>query len=266
LNLRKVAIIIPCYNYGNFIREAVRSALDQEDIETELIVVDDGSTDPATLKLLDELRGRGIYVFRQSNKGLPSARNAGIRLTSAPYIVCLDADDIISPSYCSTCLEVLETQPDVGFVYSTTRVFGNQNKKWSNLPYSALHLLVDNYIPYSAMFRRQVWEEVGGFDETMRFGYEDWDFWLSAIEKGWRGFHIPKELFWYRKHGKSMLSFSNQRRKELITYLRRKHRNLYSKKQLLKLLKNESHQIPRVVGVLFKEKVLRSLINLYRSL
>ncbi|OIQ52767.1 chondroitin synthase [Moorella thermoacetica] len=257
----KVAIIIPCFNYGNFINEAVRSALDQ-DIETELIVVDDGSTDPATLKVLDELRTRGIYVFRQSNRGLPSARNTGIRLTSDPYIVCLDADDIISPSYCSTCLEVLETQPDVGFVYSTTRVFGNQNRHWSNLSYSALHLLLDNYIPYAAIFRRRVWEEVGGFDENMLFGYEDWDFWLSAIERGWRGFHVPEELFRYRKHGKSMLSSSNQRRKELKKYLRRKHHSLYSPAGILKLLKDESFQIPRVAGVIFKEKILRPLYSL----
>lgn len=180
----KVTIIIPCYNYGEFVEEAVRSALDQ-DTKTELIIVDDGSTDLETIKVLNNLRARGIFVFRQSNKGLSSARNVGIKLTSAPYIVCLDADDIIAPSYCSTCLRVMEAHHDIGFVYTATRIFGNYNRLWSNLPYSALHFLIDNYIPYSAMFRRQVWEEVGGFDENMRYGYEDWDFWLSAIEKGW---------------------------------------------------------------------------------
>ncbi|ADL07268.1 glycosyltransferase family A protein [Thermosediminibacter oceani] len=261
----KVAIVIPCYNYGEFVEEAVHSALSQ-DTKIELVIVDDGSTDPETLRVLDRLRARGIYVYRQSNRGLPGARNTGIRLTSAPYIVCLDADDIISPSYCSTCLEVLEKQPDVGFVYSTTRVFGNQNKQWSNLSYSALHLLVDNYIPYSAMFRRKIWEEVGGFDENMRLGYEDWDFWLSAVEKGWRGFHIPEGLFWYRKHGKSMLSSSNQHRKELKNYLRRKHHNLYSHKAILKLLKDEPFRIPRAFGALIKEEILRPLKNLYNSL
>lgn len=260
---KKIAVIIPCYNYGNFIKKAVCSALDQVGVEIELVVVDDGSTDSYTLKILDELRKNGIYVFRQSNKGLPSARNAGIRLTSAPYIVCLDADDIISPSYCSVCVEILETKPEVGFVYPTTRVFGDQNRKWSNLSFSTLHLLVNNYIPYSAMFRRQVWEDVGGYDEDMRFGYEDWDFWLSAVEKGWRGFHVPEELFWYRKHGKSMLTYSNQRRKELINNLRHKHRSLYSKEMIAKLVKDEFSQIPRVIGAMLKEMVLRPLINLY---
>lgn len=257
----KVAVVITCYNYGEYVEEAVSSVLGQN-VEIELVVVDDGSTDSKTINVLEALKARGVFVFRQPNKGLPGARNSGIRLISVPYIVCLDADDIIAPSYCSTCLRILEANHDVGFVYSTTRVFGKKNKRWSNLSFSALHLLVDNYVPYAAMFRRQVWEEVGGFDENMRFGYEDWDFWLSAIERGWRGFHVPEELFWYRKHGKSMLSSSNQRRNELKNYLRRKHHSLYSPAGVFKLLKSEPLQAPRVVGAIFKEKAFRPLYSL----
>lgn len=261
--MAEVAVIITCYNYGKYVEQAVQSAISQ-DITVEIIVVDDGSTEVSTLEVLERIRKAGILVYRQSNRGLPGARNSGIRLARAKYIVCLDADDIIGEQYCSTCLEALKSTADIGFAYTITRVFGQKNKLWSNLSFSKLHLLVDNYFPYSAMFRRELWEDIGGFDENMRFGYEDWDFWLSAIERGWRGFHIPKELFWYRKHGKSMLSSSNQRRKELKNYLRRKHHSLYSPTGILKLLKDEPFQIPRALGALLKEEILRPLNSLLR--
>jgi glycosyltransferase involved in cell wall biosynthesis len=252
----KVAVIIPCYNYGKFVEEAVQSALNQ-DIKIELIVVDDGSTDPGTLDILKRLRKAGIFILRQPNGGLPKARNAGIKVTSGKYIVCLDADDLIKQSYCSSCLSVMKARPEVGFVYPTTRVFGNENKLWSNMKFSCLHLLVDNYIPCAAMFRRKVWEEVGGFAEGLKDGYEDWDFWLAAVEKGWRGYHIPEALYWYRKHGQSMLSSSNLQRKELKKILRQKHRSLYSPHRIFSMIRKEYFFLPRVARAWVKETLFR---------
>ena len=256
----EVAVIITCYNYGKYIKQAVLSAIGQ-DVPVEVIVIDDGSTDISTLEVLDNIRKEGVLIHRQPNRGLPGARNSGVKLAQAKYVVCLDADDIIHKRYCSTCLEVLKSRTDIGFVYTTTKVFGHKNKLWSNITFSKLHLLLDNYIPYSAMFRRELWENIGGFDENMRFGYEDWDFWLAAVEKGWSGFHVPENLFLYRKHGESMLSSSNRCRKELKNYLRRKHKGLYSPGGILKLLKEEPFHIPRALGALLKEEVLRTLVR-----
>lgn len=252
----EVAVIIPCYNYGKFVEEAVQSALNQ-DIKIELVIVDDGSTDPYTLEVLEKLRKKGIFIYRQANGGLSKARNTGVSLTSAEYLVCLDADDIIQPAYCSSCYQVMLSRPKVGFVYSTTRVFGGENRLWSKNPFSILHLLIDNYIPCAAMFRRRLWEENGGFAEIMEYGYEDWDFWLSAVEKGWHGFHLPQAFFWYRKHGQSMLSSSNIQRKKLKKILRCRHRSLYSFRYISRLTKSEFLFIPQVLRAAFKEIFFR---------
>jgi glycosyltransferase involved in cell wall biosynthesis len=256
------SIIIPCYNSGEYLREAVESAMAQ-DMGVELVVVDDGSNDPRTISVLDSLRSEGIRVHRQENKGLPEARNAGIRLTSAEYVVCLDADDILKPAYCSACREILQSRTDIGFVFSTTQVFGTQNKLWSKARYSGLHLLVNNYIPYSAMFRRQLWEQAGGYSGDMRGGYEDWDYWLSALEKGWKGYHIAQPLFLYRKHGKSMLSSSNTQRRRLKRLIQARHPDLFSFKGLKPLLAEEKFLIPRFLYAWAREEFLE---NIYRPI
>jgi glycosyltransferase involved in cell wall biosynthesis len=251
----RVAVVIPCFNYGKHIEEAVQSVLNQ-DIKTEMLVLDDGSTESGTLRVLEGLRERGLMVCRQSNTGLPGARNAGIEKTSSEFIVCLDADDTIEPSYCSSCLNVLLSRPEVGFVYTSTRVFGRKNKVWSNVSYSGLHLLAENYIPSSAMFRRKIWRDTGGFSEEMRTGYEDWDFWLSAAEADWSGYHVPELLFNYRKHDRNMLQSSNDSRKELKRILRQRHGKSYSSANILKLALSELPALPRV-----SLAVLKQLIN-----
>jgi glycosyltransferase involved in cell wall biosynthesis len=250
----EVAVIIPCYNSGQYLGEAVESARAQ-DIPVELLVVDDGSNDPATIAVLDRLKSEGTRVYRQENKGLAEARNAGIRATSARYAVCLDADDIFKPSYCRIGKEILQSRSDIGFVYATTQVFGTQNKLWSKAKYSGLHLLIDNYIPYSAMFRRQLWEQIGGFSKDMKGGYEDWDYWLSALEKGWKGFHVAQTLFLYRKHGTSMLSSSNLQRKGLKHIIRARHPELFSFHSVSSLMIQEKLMLPRFIGAVIKENI-----------
>lgn len=251
----RVAVVIPCYNYGKYIEEAVQSVLNQ-DIKTEMLILDDGSTESGTLHVLDHLRERGVAVYRHPNTGLPGARNSGIEKTSSEFIICLDADDAIEPSYCSSCLNVLLSRPEVGFVYTSTRVFGEMNKVWSNVSFSGLHLLAENYIPSSAMFRRKIWRDAGGFSEEMRTGYEDWDFWLSAAEAGWSGFHVPELLFNYRKHGHNMLQSSNTLRKELKRILRLRHRRSYSLSNILNLAVNELPALPRVGLAVLKQLIV----------
>ncbi|HAU32588.1 MAG: Glycosyl transferase family 2 [Desulfotomaculum sp. 46_296] len=250
----RVAVVIPCFNYGKYIEEAVQSVLNQ-DIKTEMLILDDGSTESGTIRVLDHLRKRGLVIYRHPNTGLPGARNSGIEKTSSEFIVCLDADDIIEPSYCSSCLNVLLSRPEVGFVYTGTKVFGKKNKLWSNVSYSCLHLLVENYIPSSAMFRRKIWLDAGGFSEEMRTGYEDWDFWLSAAEAGWRGYHVPELLFNYRKHDCNMLQSSNALRKELKRILRLRHRKSYSLSNILNLAVSELPALPRVSLAALKQLI-----------
>ncbi|MGE5423483.1 MAG: glycosyltransferase family 2 protein [Ignavibacteriales bacterium] len=252
-----VAVIITCFNYGRFITQAVDSVL-RQDMLVELIIVDDGSYDQATLAVLDNLRNQGITVYRQPNQGLSAARNTGISLTQAEFIVCLDADDMLKPEYCSTCYNAMQDRPEVGFIYTTTRVFGDRNKKWSNYSFSRLHLLWDNYIPYSAMFRRKVWEADGSYDSNPDIVYEDWDFFLTAIENGWEALHIDQELFMYRKHGVSLLTHANRKRKLAKTSLRDKHISLYRFSYIAALVRNEPWNLYRVIISKLKD-ILRGL-------
>lgn len=222
----EAAIVIACHNAGHYLADAVASAVAQT-VAVEVVVVDDGSDDPSTLDCLNQLRVRGIRVLRQQREGLPSARNAGYRATSAPFVACLDADDVLQPLYMETCLSVICADERLGFVYSTTRIFGDEWRAWGTRRFSPLSMLIDNRIPYSALTRRVAWESVDGYDRALNGGFEDWDFWLGLIEQGWEGQAVSGELFWYRKHGDTMLSRSLENRHRLRRELRSRHSRLY---------------------------------------
>ncbi|MHB1937969.1 MAG: glycosyltransferase family 2 protein [Acidobacteriaceae bacterium] len=223
-----VCVVIPCYNYGKYVKAAVESVL-RQDLKVAIVIVNDGSTDEFTLQQLEGLQRAGTTVLHQVNQGLPSARNNGISVSDADYIVCLDADDTIGSRFCSSCAAILDSQPTVAFVYPTTEIIGEGSRLWSHRKFCAPLLLLDNYVPSVAMFRRRAWEHVGGYDSAFLAGYEDWDFWLSLVEGGWTGYHIDQPLFFYRQHAGSMLRRSNLQRKHLTKLLRRKHAHLYER-------------------------------------
>ena len=122
----KVSVVIPCFNHGEFLPEAVRSAtaIERDDIET--IVVDDGSTDERTRKEMDALPAQGIKVIRQENKGLAAARNAGIAISRGEYILPLDADDRLRSGWIDHGIRILESNPQVGVVYGDAQCFGTR--------------------------------------------------------------------------------------------------------------------------------------------
>src|SRR5262245_10979391 len=94
-----VSVVIPCFNLGRYLGEAVESVRRQSRKPAELIIVDDGSTDAETLNLFERLAREGVTILRQANQGAPAARNYGIRNASGPYILCLDADDVLEPAF-----------------------------------------------------------------------------------------------------------------------------------------------------------------------
>lgn len=227
------AVIIPCFNYGKYLPAAVESALNQTLGNTEVIVVNDGSTEPLTLSVLKEIeKDPRISVINQENRGLPAARNAGIRVTGARYITCLDADDLIDPTYLEKAVTVLETRPDVGLAYSFAQLFGDVEEIWYTETLDPAKLLQYNHIPVVAVFRREAWEKVGGYDEDMRIGYEDWDFWLRLAREGYRGWLIPEPLFKHRRHGKTMTHRAQEKHVQLSIQLRKKYTRPAGAKQL----------------------------------
>jgi glycosyltransferase involved in cell wall biosynthesis len=232
-----VTVVVTCFNYGRFLDEAVRSALDQEGGPPRVIVVDDGSTDPETAAALGALPS-GVEVIRQPNAGLSAARNTGLRRADSRYLIVLDADDRLAPGALVALRAPLDTAWQVpadggpgtrlGFTYGRMRYFGAWEAEIPLPAYDPFKLLYRHTIGSTSLMHRAVFDAVGGFDPAFP-AFEDWDFWLTALERGYHGLQIPELTFEYRRHGSSMLTGARRRYRQLYRQLRRKHATLYTR-------------------------------------
>ena len=224
-----VSIIIPCYNQGEFLKDSVGSALAQTFKDCEVIVVDDGSDDERTKAAISKLPPQ-VRVLRTENRGLPAARNHGIAVAAGEFICCLDADDMLHRNYVSATAAALksDTSGEYGIVTTGVRNFGVETGTWRTSGFDTVRLLLGNCLHVASLFRKRCWEEVGGYDETLA-GYQDWEFWISIIEKGYKWVCIEDELFLRRCRTGSMLSRSDAVRRKLMTQIVTKHLDLYNR-------------------------------------
>jgi glycosyltransferase involved in cell wall biosynthesis len=224
----KLSVIIPCFNHGEFLPEAVASVTNTKRNDIELIVVDDGSTDERTCKEMDALVAQGIRIVRQENQGLAAARNAGILAARGEYILPLDADNRLRPGYIEHGIRILDANPELGVVYGDAQYIGTRTDRWRVGPFDRDRLLSWNYIDACAVYRRSIWEQNRGYDRMMPVqGVEDWDFWLGALEQGWQFEYVPEILFDYRVAEQSMLSRSLAFEAQIEEYIAKKHGLLY---------------------------------------
>jgi glycosyltransferase involved in cell wall biosynthesis len=191
--MNEIAVTIPCYNHGATVGQALDSVLAQTRPAVEIIIVDDGSTDLHTRQVLASLEKPRTRIVHTPNGGAAAARNHGIRLTSAPYIVTLDADDMLDPVYLEKTAGRLDARPDLGFVSTAIQTFEGASYIWTPPPCSLVNALTRGSAHVTSMFRRRLWEAVGGFDEAFSTA-EDLDFWISAMEEGFRGEVIDEPL------------------------------------------------------------------------
>jgi glycosyltransferase involved in cell wall biosynthesis len=198
----RVSVIIPCYNQGQFVEEAVNSVLAQTFDDFEIIIVNDGSTDALTNQILHAFNRPRTTVLHTDNQGLGPARNYGIRAGSGEYVLPLDADDRIGATYLEKAVQILEHNPNTGIVYSEAAFFGARSGLWKLKPYRFPDILLENVIFATAMFRRSDWEATGGYRADFAL-WEDYEFWLSIIELKRDVYRIPEVLFFYRKHPSS---------------------------------------------------------------
>jgi len=195
----KVAIIVPCYNQGEYLAECLESVFQQTFSDWICIVVNDGSTDK-TQDVVERFRQRDhrIYYFKQSNQGVAAARNNGINSCDSEFILPLDADDRLARSYLETTVKVLMSDRDINVVYSQCQLFGNTNQIFVLPNYSFSTLLRSNIITSTALYRRHDFKKTSGYDEVIS-GLEDWDFWLSLLDKDSQVIRIDQVLFYYRR-------------------------------------------------------------------
>ena len=257
--MKKVTVVIPCYNDGKYIEESIQSVLNQTYSNIEIIVVDDGSTDFFTKKVLSEQSWERTKVIYSTNKGPAAARNLGIEQGSGTYILPLDADDYIAPTYIAKAVQALEEDENRGIVYCRAAFFDKQRGEWDLPPYTLRRMLVDNVIFVTALFRKQDWITVGGFDAHIKGGMEDYDFWLSLIELGREVYQLQEVLFYYRKKKESRTTLFHQEREavgQTYQYIYEKHTQLYE------LHRSEYAMAMReewISHMLFKQKIKQRL-------
>jgi glycosyltransferase involved in cell wall biosynthesis len=215
----RVSIVIPCYNAGELLKEAVQSALAQTYDDLEVVIVDDGSTDPVTQHILLNASWPRTRWVRQSNAGPSAARNHAIRLAEGEYILPLDADDTIEPEYVAKAIAILDANPKVGVVYCKARKFGAEQGPWNLPAYTLRELVIDNVIFVTALFRKADWNAVGGYNEKLRHGVEDYEFWVKVVHLGREVVQLEDCLFNYRIQQKSRTSeFQEGRNVVVQTY------------------------------------------------
>lgn len=194
-----VSVIIPCYNYGEFLSEAIESALAQSYKEIEIIVIDDGSAD-TTREAAGRYSNAGVLYYFQNNKGPSSARNHGAEIARGRYSVFFDADDILEPTFIEECLKKMNNSTgQVGYVYTQMRIFGRWQEITRFPEFSLKALLRDNYVSACSLIKTELVRRFP-YDVRLR-GWEDWSFYLSLAENGIIGALVDKPLLNYRKHG-----------------------------------------------------------------
>jgi glycosyltransferase involved in cell wall biosynthesis len=225
-----IAVVIPCFNDGEMLESAVASA-ETQDVAPEIVVVDDGTTDPATLAAVRRFERRGIHVIQQANQGPAPARMAGVRATDADYVFALDADDMLAPGGLRRLGEVLDRHPEAGAAWGAVQTFGEVEFVGDRSPPSLdpWEITFQNHLPIGSLYRRSALLDVGGWQ--FPGGYEDWDLWMSLAERGWKGVGIPDVTALYRVQRGRRLSRSSRRHEERYIKLRARHSVLFAERR-----------------------------------
>lgn len=265
----RLSIIIPIFKHSGLVREAMYSLVQQDGFaDVDIIFVDDGCPDPQTYATLTffSAQWRNVHYIRQYNSGLSASRNRGIQFTinylpNVEGIYFLDADNFLAPYSISAMQEALISHPDADWFYPDVRMFGFRVFNDYSGSFNAYAAAVINICEAGSLIRRRMIESDLRFDEGMRLGYEDWDFWLSAIERGFRGRHLPALGLSYRKRAESMLADSGRSDSQIREYMRRKH-DLF---QINTFVQLEHQELPRFAVSLSDEACVEMATDLQRG-
>jgi glycosyltransferase involved in cell wall biosynthesis len=213
-----VTVVIANYNYGRYLPEAVDSALREG---AHVVVVDDGSTQE-----LPQL-APAVEVLRQENQGVARARNAGLARVETPYALVLDADDRLAAGALDVLRAPLEADAGLGYAYGRMKFFGDWEGELRFPPYDPYTLLYRHTIGLSALARRKVFEDTGGFDPAFE-QFEDWELWVNALAHGWQGQQVDAVTVEYRRHARAKREVDRRAYRRMYRRLRAKHAALYA--------------------------------------
>ena len=230
-----ISIIVPCYNQAQYLDETLQSVLEQTYSHWECIIVNDGSLDDTEVvaKKWAKKDIRFIYLF-QENTGICGARNFGIAQARGEYILPLDGDDKIMREYLRLGVEELNADNSLCLVYANASFFGAKSGLWNLADFNFQNFLLHNSIYCSAIFKRADFLKVRGYDNEMKYGLEDWEFWISILSL----YEIPKVKkmkylgFLYRIKEKSrnaVLFENSDKEAQMISVICKKHYLLYER-------------------------------------
>ncbi|MBT5855924.1 glycosyltransferase family 2 protein [bacterium] len=234
----RISIIIPCYNSEAYIIETLESVLAQTESSWECLVVNDGSTDRSQ-ELIETFQHAypeaNIQLINQSNMKMSAARNNGIELAKGEWILPFDSDDILRPDALEKLLECQSDHPDVDIITANYQYFGNSTHiKPCRLPDIQTLSLLPGDCGAPALIRRNMAEAIGGYKPCMVYGYEDWEFWVNAIDNGYKSTHLNESIFLIRSRDNSMVSISTHNGATIKAKMRVLYPHLYPESQQLR--------------------------------
>ena len=225
-----ISVIVPCYNQSIYMDECLQSVLDQTYQNWECIIVNDGSpdnTEEVAMKWVEK-DSRFNYLYKE-NGGLSSARNAGIEIANGEWILPLDCDDKIGSQYLE--LATVQFDKDYTIIYCEAEFFGDKRGRWELPDFTIEEFAIQNLIFCSGFYRKIDWEKVKGYDENIKDGYEDWEFWISILDENSKCYRISNVLFYYRIKEQSMtitLHTEINRKNEVLKYIYKKHVHFFT--------------------------------------
>ena len=229
MNSPLVSIVVPCYNQGQYLDEALQSILEQTYENWECIIVNDGSPDvtETTARQWVEKDGRFKYCSKE-NGGISNARNYGISNSIGEFILPLDADDKISNDYIDLAITEFQQNSSLKLVYCKASKFGDEIGPWILDPFSLYNLSIKNMIFCTALFRKKDWQLVEGYDVNMIHGVEDWEFWIAILKKGGNVKCLDVTGFFYRVKKVSRQMLLDKKKYDYsINYLSVKHADFF---------------------------------------
>jgi GT2 family glycosyltransferase len=242
-----VTVVIPVRDDFGYLEEALASVYEQTHNSWEIVVVDDGSEDPAAIAFLDSLDRPRLRMIRQDNTGLPGARNTGMKLAHGEFLVPLDSDDELGPQFMTRLLAAIRTDPYAGFAHCLARLHGDIEAIWIPRPFNPYWQLIENAVVGCVLMRAAAWESVGGYDETMTSGNEDWELWLRLTGAGWGQVRLEEPLFLYRKHGVSMSVTTEARFEQGRRMVRDRNPELYER-EAMRATRHQWYPLLTIVG------------------
>ena len=224
-----VTVIVPAYNYANFIGECLDSVLSQTFKSWECIVIDNGSTDNTQdiVKSYSNKDGRIKYHYT-NQKGVSLARNLAVSLSHGTYLLPLDADDKIDPTYLEKAVNIMNQNPEISLVYCNAILFGSVNKKWILPDFNYKAMLIENSIFCTALIKKNEFLAVHGYNVNMVEGFEDWDFWIKYLANNKKVYKLNDILFYYRikQHSRNSV-LDTEKQLRLRTQIYHNHKDIY---------------------------------------